>query len=81
MKKGIQHQSCAVDPVHITCPEDILPCMYPSGFPSIIDASKYFHMFLTLDEERQFMGLIHPDTGDHYWYTCLPINTGTMVGI
>jgi hypothetical protein len=28
-------------------------------------------MFLTVDEERQFTGLIHPDTGDLYWYTRL----------
>jgi hypothetical protein len=66
MSKGHQHKSCASDPVHMTCPEDILPIMYPGGFSSFIDASKFFHMFLTVDEERQFMGLIHPDTGDHY---------------
>jgi hypothetical protein len=57
----------------MTCPEDILPRMYPGGFSSVIDASKFFHMFLTVDEELRFMGLIHPDTGDHYWYTRLPM--------
>jgi hypothetical protein len=62
MKKGHQNQSCAADPVHMTCPEDILPRMYPGGFSSVIDASKFFHMFLTVDEERKFMGIIHPDT-------------------
>jgi hypothetical protein len=62
MKKGHQHKSCAADPVHMTCPEDILPRMYPGGFSSVIDASKLFNMFLTVDEERQFMGLTHPDT-------------------
>jgi hypothetical protein len=40
-----------------------------------IDASKFFHMFLTVDEERRFVGLIHPDTGDHYWYTRLPMGS------
>jgi hypothetical protein len=29
MKKGHQNQSCAADPVHMTCTEDILPHMYP----------------------------------------------------
>jgi hypothetical protein len=72
-KKGHQNQSCAEDPVPTTCPEVILPRMYPGGFSSVIDASKLFHMFLTVDEERRFMGLIHPDTGDHYWYTRLPM--------
>jgi hypothetical protein len=61
-KKGHQNKSCASDPVHMTCPEDILPRMYPGGFSSVIDASKFFHIFLTVDEELQFMGLIHPDT-------------------
>jgi hypothetical protein len=46
----------------MTCPGDILP-MHPGGFSSVIDASKKFHMFLTVDEELQFMGLVHPDTG------------------
>jgi hypothetical protein len=65
MKKGHQNKSCAADPVHMTFPEDIPPQMYPGGFSSVIDASTFFHMLLTVDEERRFMGLIHPDTGDH----------------
>jgi hypothetical protein len=65
MKKGHQNQSCAADPVHITYPEDIPPWMYPGFFSSVIDASKFFHMFLTVNEECSFMGLLHPDTGDH----------------
>jgi hypothetical protein len=75
MKKGHQNKSCAADPVHMTCPEDILPRMYPGGFYSAIDASKFFHVFLTVEEERQFMGLIHPCTGDLYWYTRLPMGS------
>jgi hypothetical protein len=61
MKKGHQNQSCAAGPVHMTCPEDILPRMYPGGFSSVIDASKLFHMFLTVDEERKFV----PNTPKH----------------
>jgi hypothetical protein len=57
----------------MTCPEDILPRTYPGGFSSVVDASKLFHMFLNVYEERQFMGLIHPDTGDLYWVTRLPV--------
>jgi hypothetical protein len=53
--------------------KDILPLMYPGGFSSVIDASTLFSMFLNVDEERKFMGIIHPDTGYHYWYTRLPI--------
>jgi hypothetical protein len=75
MKKGHQNQSCAAEPVHMTRPEDILTRMYPGGFSSVIDASKFFHMFLTVDEERRFMGIIHPHTGDHYWCTRLPMGS------
>jgi hypothetical protein len=74
-KKGNQHQSCASDQVHMTCPEDIIPRMYPGGFPSVIDASKFFHMFLTVVEERKFMVLIHPDTVYNYWSTRLPMDS------
>jgi hypothetical protein len=28
-------------------------------------------MLLTVDEERRFMGIIHPDKRDNYWYTHL----------
>jgi hypothetical protein len=81
MKKGHQNQSCAADPVHITFPKDILPRMYPGGFSAVIDASKYVNMFLTLDEERKFMGLIHPDTEGHYWYTCLPMGSANAPAV
>jgi hypothetical protein len=46
-----------------------------------MNASKYFHMFLTLDEERKFMGLMHPDTGGHYWYTCLPMGSANSPAV
>jgi hypothetical protein len=81
MKKGHQNKSCAADPVHMTCPEDILPWMYPVGFSSVIDVSKVFHMFLTVDEERRFMVIIHPDTGDHYWYTILPMASSSYSAV
>jgi hypothetical protein len=38
-------------------------------------------MFLTVDEERQFMGLIHPDTEDHYWYTHLPMGSSNSPAV
>jgi hypothetical protein len=32
-------------------------------------------MFLTVDKERRLMGLIHPETGYHYWYTRLSMGS------
>jgi hypothetical protein len=81
IKNGHQKKSCAADLIHMTCPEDILPRMYPGGFFSVIDASKFFHMFLDVDEERQFMGLVHPDTGDLYWYTRLHMGSSSSPAV
>jgi hypothetical protein len=81
MQKGNQTQSCAADPVHMTCPEEILPRMYPGVFSSVMDASKLFPMLLTVDEERKFMGLIHPDTGYYYWYTNLPMGSSNSPAV
>jgi hypothetical protein len=36
MSKGNQHKSCAAYPVHMTCPEDILPQIYPGGFVKLL---------------------------------------------
>jgi hypothetical protein len=63
MKKGHKKTRVAY-PEHMACPKDILPRMYHGDFSSVIDASTFFHMFITVDEERQLMGLIHPHTVD-----------------
>jgi hypothetical protein len=81
MKKGHQHQYFAADLVHMTCPEDNPPRMYPGFFSTVIDASNFFHMFLNVKEERKFMGLIHPYTGDHYWYTRLPMGSSNSPAV
>jgi hypothetical protein len=38
-------------------------------------------MFLTVDEERNFMVLIHPYTGDHYWYTHFPMGSSNSPAV
>jgi hypothetical protein len=55
--------------------------MYRGVFSSVIDSSKFFHMFLTVDEERNFMVLIHPYTGDHYWYTRFPMSSSNSPAV
>jgi hypothetical protein len=65
----------------MTCTEDILPRIYPEFFSSVIDASKFFHMFMTVDGGRKFMGIIHPDTEDYYWYTRLPMGSSNSPAV
>ena len=65
MKDGGQNEVCVGDPVHLSQPQDILPHSIPGDISTVIDASKFFHMFRTEAAERKYMGLIHPTTGDH----------------
>ena len=53
--------------------KDILPHMYKGGWSAVV--SKYFHNFLTLPEERDLMGVIHPVTGKQYRYRTLPMGS------
>ncbi|MGH7974468.1 MAG: hypothetical protein ACREBR_02985, partial [bacterium] len=80
MKRGGQNAACVADPVHLPQPSDILPKLYKGGWSSVIDASKFFHMFPTVFEERKYMGLIHPKTGDHYWYSRFPMGSANSPG-
>ena len=74
-KAGGQNEVCLSDPLHLLQPRDILPRLYPGGFSAIVDASKYFHMFRTLQGEWQYMGVLHPKTGKWYAYATLPMGT------
>ena len=46
---------------------------YTNGWTAIADASKCFHNYQTLPEERELIGIIHPTTGEHLWYVGLPM--------
>jgi hypothetical protein len=73
MKQGNQNPAIGKDPVHLYQPQDILPLLFPHGYMEILDASKYFHMFLTLIRERHLLGVLHPGTYGHYWWGRLPM--------
>jgi hypothetical protein len=73
MKRGGQNACCGLDPIFLPSTKDILPHLYEGGWTAIADASKYFHNFPTLPEERDLIGLIHPRTGEHLWYVGLPM--------
>ena len=79
-KQGGQNNSCVADPCHMTSPDHILPYLYKGGHSATLDLSKYFHMFLTLEEEHKYMGLTHPGTGQVYIYRTLPMGTRNSPG-
>lgn len=80
MKKGGQNEVCISDPSHMTSVNDILPLLCPNGWSGVIDASKFFHMFRTKPDERKYMGLIHPVTGEHLWYERFPMGSSNSPG-
>jgi hypothetical protein len=80
MKKGRQNEVCVSDPSHMTSVNDILPLLCPNGWSGVIDASKFFHMFRTRPDERKYMGLIHPVTGEHLWYERFPMGSTNSPG-
>ena len=75
MKAGGQNPCCSLDPIYLPSSKDILPQLYTGGWTSVADASKYFHNYWTLPEERDLIGLIHPITGRHLWYVGLPMGS------
>jgi hypothetical protein len=79
-KRGNINDACVADPVQMSCPEDILPCLYPGGYSAVVDASKYFHMFKTREDEHQYLGIIHPGTGELLCYYRLPMGTRNSPG-
>jgi hypothetical protein len=79
-KRGNINDSCAADPVQMTCPDDILPALYPGGYSAVVDASKYFHMFKTRKDEYKHLGIIHPNTGEILCYYRFPMGTRNSPG-
>jgi hypothetical protein len=75
MKRGGQNGCCGLDPIYLPSSRDILPHLYQGGWTAIADASKHFHNFSTLPEERHLIGIIHPGTGEHLWYVGLPMGS------
>jgi hypothetical protein len=57
------------------------PACTKAEWSAIADASKYFHNFLTLPEERDSIGIIHPIKGEHLWYVGLPMGAANSPAI
>ena len=75
MRRGGQNDCCSLDPIILPSSRDILPHLYSGGWSSVADASKYFHNYYTLPEERDLIGMIHPRTGEELVYVGLPMGS------
>ena len=75
MKRGGQNACCSQDPIYLPSCHDILPQLYTGGWSAVADASKYFHNYTTVPQERDLIGIIHPVTGEALWYVGLPMGS------
>eukprot|EP00957_Ditylum_brightwellii_P203310 15334122-Ditylum_brightwellii.AAC.1 len=60
---------------------DILQRLTLGGYSMVVDISKQFYNFPTAPEDRPYLGLIHPTTEVHLWYTELPMGGKSSPGI
>lgn len=81
MRRGGQNDCSSCDPIYLPSSRDILPHLYHGGWTVVADLSKYFHNFLTIPEERDLMGVIHPVTGQHLYYRSLPMGSSNSPSI
>jgi hypothetical protein len=75
MKSGGQNAHIGKDPVHLPRAGLILEKLYTGGWSAIMDASKFFHNFLTHPRDRPYLGCIHPKTGQRLRYLGLPMGS------
>jgi hypothetical protein len=81
MKRGGQNACIGKDPVYLTQKRTILAQLYTKGWSAVADASKQFHNFPTLPEERKYLGCIHPITGANLVYCGLPMGSANSPAI
>ena len=63
----------ANDPVYLNRPLHVLECMHAGGWTAVVDASKFFYQFPTHPEDRPYLGVVHPTTGQMCTWDALPM--------
>lgn len=81
MLRGGQNECIAPDPCVLPRQSHIIDLMYEGGYSAVVDASKFFHQFPTHPEDRPYLGVKHPITGELYAYRGLPMGGGSSPGI
>ena len=77
MLKGGQNASVGNDPVVLPRASHILDELYHGGWSAVFDFSKYFYNFPTHQDDRPYLGLLHPRTHDLLAYFGLPVGGAT----
>ena len=80
LRAGGQNAYMRPEPTHLQKSDDILPRLSTGGWSMTMDGSKWFYNFPTREEERKFLGAIHPDSGEQYVYRGLPMGASSSPG-
>ena len=81
MRRGGQNVHIGTDPVYNPAMSDILASLIPGGYTAIIDVAKEFYHFPIQEQDRNYLGLIHPVTSQPYRYTKCPMGSASSPGI
>lgn len=81
MLKGGQNSVVGSDPVFLPRASHIIMEMCYGGYSAVFDFSKYFYNFPTSQEDRPYLGLIHPRTEEILAYYGLPMGSGNSPAI
>jgi hypothetical protein len=81
MLKGGQNEAVGSDPVVLPRASHIVDEMYHGGYSAVYDFSKYFYNFPTREEDRPYLGLLHPVTAAMLAYYGLPMGGGNSPGV
>jgi hypothetical protein len=76
MLRGGQNSAIGNDPVFLPRLLHILGEMYQGGWSAVVDASKFFYQFSTHPDDRPYLGIKHPKTGQLLAYYGLPMGAG-----
>ena len=75
MLRGGQNSCIGSDPVVLPRVTHVMDSLYTGGWSAVIDASKFFYQFPTAREDRPYLGIIHPGTGEILAYYGLPMGS------
>jgi hypothetical protein len=81
MLRGGQNDCVGSDPVVLPRANHMLDQRYEGGYSAVVDLSKYFYNFLTHEDDRPYLGTLHPRTQQLLEYWGLPMGAGNSPAI
>jgi len=81
MRRGGQNKYIGTDPVNNPSMMDILNSLTPGGYMAIVDVAKEFYHFQLREQDRNYAGILHPQSGKHFRYRGCPMGSSSSPGI